>query len=227
MSFGAYLESHYVVACDKQRGIPRDGEMVAMLQDGPPNNALVKKWMRDYGLFQGITGQDRDAITRRFLEFTRSHTRYSQVTDEIVRKLYTDLFKALYQEVQRSWMSATSKLLWCLYPKDIVIYDAFVHRTLVVMQCIDSDLSEFSDRIGSAPAINSEADVKCAADYYMNYQAMVRKLQSVHAKALSDLRQSSNETYPYDIRIIDKLLWMIGNSKEAFEPKKRSPRRAQ
>lgn len=215
MSFGAYLESHYEVACDKQRGIPRDTEMVAMIQDVPPNDALVKSWMRDYGLFQGITGQHRDAITGRFLDFARSHARHSQVTDEVVKELYADLFTALYREVPRSWMSATSKLLWCLYPKEFVIYDAFVHRTLVVMQCIDSNLSEFP-RIGAAPAIKSEADIALATAHYMNYQAMVRKLQSVHAKALSDLRQRSNETYPYDIRIIDKLLWMIGDSKRAY-----------
>ena len=64
MSFGAYLESHYVVACNLQRDISRDPTMVAMLQDGHSDDTLVKKWMRDYGLFQGITGQKRDAITR-------------------------------------------------------------------------------------------------------------------------------------------------------------------
>lgn len=166
MSFGAYLESHYVIACNKQRGIPRDTEMVAMLQDGPPNDALVKSWMRDYGLFQGIAGQHRDAITKRFLDFARSHARHSLVTDEVVKELYADLFTALYLQVPRSWMSATSKLLWCLYPKEFVIYDAFVHRTLVVMQCIDSDLSEFP-RIGAAPAINKEADIAPATAHYM------------------------------------------------------------
>lgn len=215
MSFRTYLDNHYVPACNLQRGISRDPQMIAMLRDGPPDAALVKSWMRDYGLFQGITRQRRDAITNRFLDFARSHARHSNLSDEVVKELYTDLFTALYRQVARSWMSATSKLLWCLYPEHIVIYDAFVHRTLVVMQCIDSDLSEFP-RIGAAPAIKSEADVAPATAHYMTYQAMVRKLQTVHAKALSDLRQHNNETYPYDIRIIDKLLWMIGDSKRAY-----------
>jgi hypothetical protein len=215
MSFRTFLDNHYVVACNLQRGISRDPQMIAMLRDGPPDAALVKSWMRDYSLFQGITGQSRDAIANCFLDFARSHARHSSLSDEVVKELYADLFTALYRQLARSWMSATSKLLWCLYPEDIVIYDAFVHRTLVVMRCIDSDLSEFP-RIGAPPAIKSKADVASATAHYMTYQAMVRKLQAVHAKALSDLRQCNNETYPYDIRIIDKLLWMIGDSKRSY-----------
>lgn len=216
MSFRAYLQSHYVAACNLQRGIARDPQMIAMLQDGSPDAPLVKSWMRDYGLFQGITARRRNAIVIRFLNFARSHAKTPRVSDEeVIAKLYAELFTALYREVARSWMSATSKLLWCLYPNDIVIYDAFVHRTLVVMQCIDSDLSGFP-RIGAAPTIKKEADIAPATAHYMNYQAMVRKLQSVHADVLADLRRHNSESYPYDIRIVDKLLWMIGNSKTAY-----------
>jgi len=215
MSFRAYLESHYVAACNLQRGISRDPLMIAMLRDGPADASLVKSWMRDYGLFQGITGQRRDAIVNRFLAFARSHARASHVSNDVIKDLYAELFTALYREVARSWMSATSKLLWCLYPDDIVIYDAFVHRTLVVMQCIDADISGFP-RIGAAPSIKKKADIAPATAHYMTYQAMVRKLHSVHARALADLRLRNNELYPYDIRIVDKLLWMIGDSKRAY-----------
>lgn len=70
-----------------------------------------------------------------------SHARTTCISDDkVIEKLYSELFVALNRQVARSWMSATSKLLWCLYPDDIVIYDAFVHRTLVVMQFIDGDL---------------------------------------------------------------------------------------
>lgn len=215
MSFRAYLESHYIAACNLQRGISRDPQMIAMLRDGPQDVSLVKSWMRDYGLFQGITSQNREAIVNRFIAFSRSHTKTSLVSREALSELYSELFTALYREVARSWMSATSKLLWCLYPDDIVIYDAFVHRTLVVMQCIDGDLSGFP-RIGPTPKIEKETDIEIATVHYMNYQDMVRKLLSVHAKALSDLRRVNSETYQYDIRILDKLLWMIGDTKRAY-----------
>jgi hypothetical protein len=199
-----------------QRAIHRDAQMVAMLQHGPPDPDLTQAWMRDYGLFQGITAQNRDSIVNRFLEFAADHERHpNQATAEEIEALYTTLFGALYGTVPRSWASATSKLLWCLYPESVVIYDAFVHRALVVMQCIDADLADFP-RIGPAPRITREADIALAVRHYMNYQAMVHRLLAVHAKLLSKLRIHHNEPYSYDIRIMDKVLWMIGNPREAY-----------
>ncbi len=216
MSFRAYLESRYVAACNLQRGIERDPQMVTMLREGRHDAALVTSWMRDYGLFQGITTRNRAAIVARFLRFAREHKVTARnPNDEEIAALYAALFKALHKEVARSWMSATSKLLWCLYPNTIVIYDNFVHRTLVVMQCIDNDLSAFP-RVGEAPSIEGEADIVAATAYYMNYQAMIRRLQTQHGQLLRDLRKRYNEPYPYDVRIIDKLLWMIGNPRENY-----------
>jgi len=213
MSFRDYLQTHYSAACDLQRGIERDPQMIAMLQQGPPNASLVKSWMRDYALFQGITTQQRNAIVECFLDFANSKVRSPRVSDdEQIADLYSALFVELYRQVPRSWMSATSKLLWCLYPYEIVIYDAFVYRTLIVMQCIDDHLSAFP-RIGTAPTIKGEADITRASQHYMNYQAMVQKLKSVYAVELDALRRRHDESYGYDIRIVDKPLWMIGNPK--------------
>jgi len=83
------------------------------------------------------------------------------------------------------------------------------------MQCIDADLADFP-RIGAAPKITCKADITLAAKYYMNYQAMVHRLLAVYSPLLSELRSSHKEPYPYDIRILDKVLWMIGNSREAY-----------
>lgn len=199
-----------------QQAIRRDQEMVAMLKNGPQDADLVRSWMRDYGLFQGITTPNRNAAVKRFLRFAAKHERTSrQPTDAEIKALYTGLLTALYHEVPRSWVSASSKLLWCLYPKTVVIYDAFVHRVLVVMQCIDDDLAGFP-RIGAAPRIDGEADIALAVQHYMNYQSMVRRLLSVHRPLLNELRKTHNVTYPYDIRIVDKVLWMIGNSRQAY-----------
>ena len=210
MSLISYLESHYEAACKLQRGIILDPLIVEMLKTDQSNAGLVKSWMLDYALFQGITGNNRDAIANCFLEFARSHVRVSHITDDVVKTLYNELFKALHKKVPRGWTSATSKLLWCLYPNDIVIYDSFVHRSLVVLQCIDNDISGFP-RIGIAPQIKSACDIEQATEHYMTYQSIVRKLLSTHAKTLSALRHRFKEEYPYDIRIMDKILWMIGN----------------
>lgn len=216
MSFRQYLETRYGIACAMQRDIHRDLQMVVMLRKGPPEPGLVRAWMRDYGLLQGITAHDRDVIVSRFLEFVGEHAWYvGEPTAAEIQAMYAALFGALYDAVPRSWASATSKLLWCLYPKTVVIYDSFVHRVMVVMQCIDDDLADFP-RIGGAPKIKEAADIAFAVQHYMNYQAMVNQLLTVHAQTLANLRTRDNETYPYDIRILDKVLWMIGNSREAY-----------
>lgn len=217
MTFCRYVESRYVAACNMQRSIVHDPKMVSMLRDAPHNPGLVALWMQNYGLFQGITAPNRAAIVDRFLQFVTAHELIvGDVRDDQICVLYTELFTALFQTVRRSWMSATSKLLWCLYPSTVVIYDAFVHRTLSVMQCIDDDLAGFS-RIGAPPSIDKDSDIEPAVQHYMNYQAMVRRLQTVHSQLLRDLRTRYNESYPYDVRIMDKLLWMIGNLREAYE----------
>ena len=216
MTFRKYIESRYVVACNMQRGIVRDPQMVSMLHDGPHSLALVTSWMRDYGLFQGITNQNRAAIVKRFLHFVETHEQIDgDISDEQIEMFYRELFTALFHTVQRSWMSATSKLLWCLYPNTVVIYDAFVHRTLSVMQCLDDSLADFP-RIGEPTSIRRVDDIEIAARHYMNYQAMVRNLLNTHSQLLQELRTQHNESYPYDVRIMDKLLWMIGNLRETY-----------
>src|SRR4051812_1610222 len=113
MSFRDYLQSHYVGACELQRSgdLKLDSEIVAMLQQGPSTPDLVKRWMKNYGLFQGITNQQRSAIVERFLEFANSQVKTLGVSDKEIVSLYSELFTTLYRQVPRSWMSATSKLL--------------------------------------------------------------------------------------------------------------------
>jgi len=216
MSFRRYLERKYTTASVMQEAIHRDQEMVVMLASGPQDADLVRTWMREYGLFQGITTQDRNAVVKQFLHFAGQHERTdNQPSAADIEALFTELLTALHRQVPRSWVSASSKLLWCLYPQTVVIYDAFVHRALVAMQCLDDDLADFP-RIGAAPRIGSEADIPLAVRHYMNYHAMVHQLFSVHRELLNDLRSKYGVTYPYDIRIIDKVLWMIGNPKQAY-----------
>lgn len=215
MCFTFYLELKYATACEMLNDIPEDKGMIAICQlnhqFSKRDAVFVYTWMRNYGLFQGIARNDRNAIVECFLEFIRRHPRLPHLDDSAIRAVYIELFAALYQVLPRTWLSATSKLLWCIYPDNIVIYDAFVHRALTVMQSIDPVLVD-SPRIGNPPVVGDGNDIEAAADYYMRYQAMVRRLFEFHGQHMAGLRVQHNEQYPHDIRIVDKLLWMIGNS---------------
>lgn len=212
MDIETYIRNNYAEACKIQRNITRDEKMKFMLQKGDEDIQLVISWMRDYGLFQGITKQEREKVSIKFLLFAKSIGSTIDITDkDTLKNIYSELFKSLFDEVNRSWMSATSKLLWCIYPDDVVIYDSFVERVLVVIQCFDEGLSKFP-RIGVAPKkVTSESDIASAISHYMNYQGMVRHIYEHNIKILNELRNKYKETYPHDIRIVDKLLWMIGN----------------
>lgn len=216
MDLETYIKSNYIDACEMQRSITMDKKMKSMLREGAEDTQLVMSWMRNYALFQGITKQEREEVSKKFLSFVRSIGSTVNITDkDALRNIYSKLFSLLFNTVNRSWMSATSKLLWCIYPDDVVIYDSFVERALVVMQCFDRGLSKFP-RIGVAPKVISESDIASATSHYMNYQEMVRHIYKHNIKILNELRHKYRETYPHDIRIVDKLLWMIGNPKHKF-----------
>src|SRR5438270_5208050 len=216
MSLEAYIRNNYAAACKMQRDIVKDEAMKLMLAHGDQDISLIKSWMRDYGLFQGLTTENRNKIANRFLLFSTSVRSTMNVADrKILEEKYSELFKMLFSQINRSWVSATSKLLWCVYPNEVVIYDSFVWRALVVMQCLDTELANFP-RIGVAPKVTRELDIALAVKHYMNYQDIVKNIFERNSATLNELRGKYKETYPYDIRIIDKLLWMIGNPKQRF-----------
>lgn len=216
MSLKKYLKTHYVSACEAQRNISDDFKMVEMLRNQISDLALVQKWMLSYNLFRGVTADKRIKIANAFILYANTSLSTDTLDSKVDIELhYRALLIALFKAVDRGWISATSKLLWCAFPKDFVIYDEFVYRTLVVLQCVDTDLSSFS-RIGEAPQIRGVSDIEAAVQFYMNYQAMVKHLQTIHQRDLDILRKKFKEEYEYDIRIVDKLLWMIGNPKDVF-----------
>ncbi|MEX3973557.1 hypothetical protein [Paraburkholderia caribensis] len=189
--------------------------MIEAVKGGVPDKTLVKGWMTDYGLFQGLTHSQRDSVVGAFEDFVASHRRIRLMTDNDVYHVYGELYAALYGAENRVWASAASKLLWCLYPRQTVIYDDYVHSTIVVLQSIDRNLAGFP-RVGIAPRVYTKSDIELASKFYVNFQCIVKKLCAVHKPTLRQLRRRYQEQYPYDIRVIDKLLWMISNPNRSW-----------
>lgn len=212
MTLTAFIKQHYPIACAVQRDITQDDAVVTMLRRGPADAALMQSWMRSYGLFQGITSADRTEVAKRFVTFvSEPDARRPLSGPDDVASRFSDLYIALYDVLPRTWTSATSKLLWCMFPDTIVIYDSFVHRAALVLQCVDPVLRRYP-RIGWPPSVTTKSEIAAAVAFYLNFQLIVRTLAETHAALLNDLRIQHAETYPYDIRILDKLLWMIGDA---------------
>ena len=212
MPFTAFLAEHYNDACESQRSIKRDIEIVEALNRGTVTPKLVRDWMQQYRLFQGVDTSTRTAVAKEFLKHARTlKTRRSPLSRTETQSLFKELLVVLFRKTGRGWISGASKLLWCKYPSDFVIYDSFVHRALIVLQSVDMNLKPFA-KVGWPPALKTTSDIDGAVHHYMKYQDMVKHLRAVHQPTLDRLRSDRRETYPYDIRIVDRLLWKIGDA---------------
>jgi len=216
MSLVDFIESNYQAACEMQRSIERDSKMKEMVAKSLRDEQLVFSWMQDYGLFQGIKADDRKAIVNTYFSALPSLSQLEKGKERIIiEDNFRFLLTELYSAVNRKWLSATSKLLWCSYPDHVVIYDAFVERALVILQGITPFLAHHP-RINTSPKLKSSSDIEAVMKFYKNYQNMVLAVAKEHQEQLDELRNVHNEPYVHDIRIIDKLLWMLGNPKQGF-----------
>jgi len=216
MSLADFIESNYQAACEMQRSIEKDSQMKKMVAKSLKDESLVFAWMLDYGLFQGIKAEDRKAVVNTYFSTLPNLSQLKKGQErKNIEENFRHLLSELYLSVNRKWLSATSKLLWCSYPDHVVIYDAFVERALVILQGITPYLASFP-RINTSPSIKLVSDIDAVMIFYNNYQNMVLAIAKEHKDQLVELRITHNETYAHDIRIIDKLLWMLGNPKQEF-----------
>lgn len=217
MSLSDFFESNYQAACEMQHSITKDYEMKIMVKSQSIKEDLVMSWMRDYGLFQGIKSDDRNAIVRKYysLVFNDDIAGVQDPSPREIESMFSLFLLEFYNTVPRKWLSATSKLLWCSFPNKIVIYDSFVERALVILQGVTSYLADMP-RIKTSTTIKSHEDIDSVVTFYMNYQNMVIAILAEHQDQFNNLRKEHSETYPHDIRIVDKLLWMLGNPNQSF-----------
>jgi hypothetical protein len=84
-----------------------DQQMLQMLSQHGQNASLVKSWMQFYGLFQGLTGTERDSAAAAFLEFVAYDGDAAPLQDDRIEALFGTLLTTLHGAVPRGWLSAT------------------------------------------------------------------------------------------------------------------------
>ncbi len=201
----------------------KDDDVQKALRGGDDAQVTVRDWMRGYGLFQGINKKDRERIASKALAFARTKAPAKFPENELPG-LFNSLHDDLQTTVHRSWMSATSKLLWCLYPHNIVIYDAFAHQAACVLQALDPGQLG-ARRIGNPPAISSDHGASrrrqhatTPGEWYAHYYALVHRIHDQSRDIRDAMKRESSVSYPYDIRITDKILWILGNPNYSAHP---------
>lgn len=184
MSLIDFIESNYQAACEMQRSIEKDSKMKEMLANSLRDEALVYSWMLDYGLFQGIKAEDRKIVVNKYFSSLPNLSNLEKGQErKIIEDNFRYLFTELYTAVNRKWLSATSKLLWCSYPDHVVIYDAFVERALVILQGLTPYLASLP-RIKTSASVKQASDIEAVIRFYKNYQNMVLAIACEHKKQL-------------------------------------------
>ncbi len=180
MNIEQFIRDNYAAACRKQNKL-KDGDqaMVAIVHDDTNLGAdAVSKWMSGYGLQRGISKDVRKRIVGAYVNFVRAQRPLdSRIGNDELLEKYGRLYRMFAGVKDRNWTSATSKLLWCMYPKRGVIYDAFVWRALVVLQIVDPALAT-GQKLGSRPEGKGAAAHEEAIAHYKRYQVMVRKIEA-------------------------------------------------
>jgi len=97
-----------------------------------------------------------------------------------------------------------------------VIYDSFVERAVTILQCLDEDLAKYP-RLNNPPDIKTNNYLQLVTNYYINYQNIVKALLSKYQNTINKLKTDLKTDYNYDLRIMDKTLWLMGNARKGFK----------
>lgn len=187
-----------------------DFEILSALSKRSLTPSVTADFMRRYGLFQGKSKDIRDALADSATDSLMSlSNRYSI---DNYKRGYRRIYEILYKVHPQRWTSASSKLLWCRYPRHVVIYDQFVWRTLLVLQKLDPKLSELGKLTAPSPVSNTE-QIADDNNHYFLFVELVQEVMKSQTNSLNKLKEKHKTTYQFDVRIIDKMLWRIGSSR--------------
>jgi hypothetical protein len=94
------------------------------------------------------------------------------------------------------------------------MYDRFVFQSITILQGIESKLND-TERLGASPSANPSEGLDSFIDrelrHYAAYRRSILALSEAYGPLLQKLRKKHQVDYKYDLRLLDKLLWMLGN----------------
>jgi hypothetical protein len=163
-------------------------------KNAPGRVEILRRWFYNYQVFQGISADKRAAVASAVLQWADARDLQSNLsTLEAVEQAHTELMAACSNADGRSrdFTSLASKALWLCYPYDVPIFDSFAQRALWVIAKLEA---------GCGAAIVEGPE-------YRRFLHVWKSLYDRYAVALS---QIDAHGYLYRVRILDKILWMIG-----------------
>lgn len=213
MSLERKLNANYLRACkDAENGCGDDQRMIELIGTirATANYTLsfcdillVRCWMTDYGVMKHLRNDykkrcDTGAAALNFFSNGAIYSDAVAISDDIVESNFSGLLNKFYDISEPYALSGTSKVLWCAFPHHFIIFDRYAEAAA-------EDLLNFN-RITSREYKSRNAAVK----YYMDYYTTVRGAFDKLRPKFAELRKLYGQDYPYDIRVLDKMLWEHG-----------------
>jgi len=159
----------------------------------------VQDWLRSYQVFQGLTRNQRQAITNNLISFYdfKRRTRIRSINHMLTE--FRHLEETLRRNADlvtkggqsRRIESLTSKALWCCYPLDVPIMDAFAEAALrVIARLIGVTITHKPTR-------------------YDQFAELWFKIYELVQPKVIDFAMH-NPAYP--VRVFDRYLWWLGQN---------------
>ena len=164
----------------------------------------VKRWLQSYHVLQSFTAETERMIAEQVIAYadSRKHT-ILDMDQELILKEFKELKSRIQQVVPknksgkpRKVTSLVSKAIWCCYPSHIPIYDSYAEHALQM-------ISRLSDIEVPRAAKGSEKE------YAQFLEAWFRVFKEIEPAIDPEILK----VYPYKIRVLDSLLWYIGQPK--------------
>lgn len=165
---------------------------------------VLKGWLVYYKVFQGLKDKQRDDVVTSVLRWADSNLieqRDLSSLDELSNE-FDSLCSALPRILRkngepRKFTSLASKALWLCYPDKVPIFDDLASRALFVLsKLVEVDIPQVTD---------SE---------YKRFACIWRQM---FAKYENELREICPEGYPYLVRVLDKILWILGEGRYGLQ----------
>lgn len=155
----------------------------------------VIRWLRLYKVLR-IKKQTHRPIARAILNYADELDRNTlPLEGRGLLKAYEDLHEAVQRVgpkkrdgAKRGLISLTSKALWCLSPETVPIYD--------------------SRALNAVTTLSRLSGIQVPAE--SGYAGYIQMWQKLYGMARPTIKAADLNGYPYEVRIFDKILWLIG-----------------
>jgi len=164
----------------------------------------IHRWLQSYHVLQSFTGETEKKIAEEVIDYADQRKRTDlEMKQDLILQEFKELESRIQRVVprnksgnQRKVTSLVSKAIWCCYPTDIPIYDNYAEHALQVI-C----------RLSNITITRNTANL--GGEYARFLEAWFRVYREIEPAIDPDVLK----IYPYKIRVLDSLLWYLGQPK--------------